>query len=64
MDFFFYCDTLDSANTHVVHSDSCCSLPEVSDRSLIGIASSYEEALNVVQKQCPDKLFSPCKDCC
>lgn len=41
MKFFFYCDNPDCTNTHTIHTDSCSSLPEVSDRSLVGKASSF-----------------------
>ncbi len=64
MDFFFYCDRPDDTNNHLIHTDSCSSLPEISNRTLIGKASCYEEALNTIREQCLDKNFSSCKDCC
>lgn len=64
MNFFFYCDTPNIDDTHIVHTDTCCSLPEILERTLIGKAESYEEALDEIQKKHPDKIFSSCIKCC
>ncbi|MGO3610048.1 MAG: hypothetical protein ACTJG1_00315 [Enterococcus gilvus] len=64
MNFFFYCDTPTRTNEHLIHTDTCDFLPEVSERSLIGKAKTYEEALSIAKTEAPDKHFSSCKECC
>lgn len=64
MNFFFYCDTPLHTKEHLIHTDTCALLPDVPERSLIGKAATYEEALQIAKTKEPDKHFLSCSTCC
>lgn len=61
---YYYNDNVDVHARHEIHTDDCAYLPDLANRTYIGICSSCQEAVQTAKTQHPTQTFDGCYYCC
>ncbi len=62
--FYFFNNNADKHGRHEVHTDACKFLPDISNRTYIGLEDNCKDAIAKAKRINPKKSFDGCYYCC
>lgn len=62
--FYFFNNNADKHGRHEVHTDACKFLPDISNRTYIGLEDNCKGAIAKAKRINPKKFFDGCYYCC
>lgn len=62
--FYFFNNNADKHGRHEVHTDACKFLPDISNRTYIGLEDNCRDAIAKAKRIDPKKSFDGCYYCC
>ncbi|EGO9490963.1 hypothetical protein CUM52_07670 [Enterococcus faecalis] len=64
MPFYFFNNNTDNHNRHEVHTKDCKYLPDILNRTFLGLEDNCKDAISRANKEYPTKKFDGCFYCC
>lgn len=64
MPFYYFNNKVDNHYRHEIHIEDCPYIPELLDRTFIGLESNCKAAISRAKREHPTKDFDGCYYCC